>query len=224
MLGSFGVGVFRIRRKKMAAKNTRPFTVKGINVTSPKGKALWCKIHEPDRTFNAKGELSTSLVCNPKGEGVQEFIKTLEGLRDQAFAETKESLGEVKAKAVNQRAVYSEDTDKDGNPTGNILFKFKLNNIDDRKAEGRQYEIPVVDAAKKVVENVPIIGNGSVIRVAGFANPYFMANTKEVGVSIIFNRLQLIDLVSYGGGDEFGVEDGYISSASDDEIMQDAPF
>ena len=38
---------------------TKPFAVKGTNITSPKGKALWCKFKEPDTKFNAKGEYST---------------------------------------------------------------------------------------------------------------------------------------------------------------------
>lgn len=208
----------------MAAKNNRPFTVKGINVTSPKGKALWCKIHEPDRTFNDKGELSTQLVCDPEDESVKAFIKTLEDLRDQAFKETKESMTEAKAAQVKQRGVYSQQLDENGNATGSIIFKFKLNNIDDRKAEGRQHEIPVVDAGKKPVVNVPNIGNGSVIRCAGFANPYFMANTKEVGVSIIWNKLQLIDLIEYSGGDNFGEEEGYQAYTNATDVMEEAPF
>jgi hypothetical protein len=194
--------------------DTRPYTVKGINFTTPKGKALWCKIHEPDRKFNKAGDLTVSLVCDPKDADVKDFIKLLEAVRDEAYKQTCESLGEVKAKAVKVRPVFSEETNKKGKPTGDILFKLKLKDIDERKATAKQYQIAVVDANKSTLTNVPKIGNGSIIRCAGFANPYFMASTKEIGISLIWQKMQLIELVAADGGDAFGVESGYEGSAS----------
>lgn len=206
--------------------NTRPFTVKGINFTTPKGKALWCKVTEPDRKFNTKGDLTTSLVCNPNDADVKEFITLLEGLRDKAYQETCESLGEVKAKAVKVRSVFYEETNKDGSATGNILFKLKLASVDDREAEGKQSQITVFDAKKNTLVQVPRIGNGSVIRCAGFANPYYMASTKELGISLIWQKMQLIDLVSVDGGDSFGEEEGFSvqAGANAATVFEDAPF
>lgn len=201
---------------------TRPFAVKGIGFTTPKGQALWCKSIEPDRKFNAKGDLTTSLVCDPNNEAVKEFVKQLEGLRDTALAETIESLGAVKAKQVKARDVFYEDTDRDGNATGNILFKLKLSSVDDRKEGGRQHSIKVVDAKKNVIEIPPQVGNGSVIRCAGFANPYYMASSKEVGVSLIWQKMQIINLVDTAGSDDFGEEDGFESSSSAE--LEEAPF
>lgn len=205
--------------------NARPFSIKGINFTTPKGKALWCKVTEPDRKFNEKGDLTTSLVCNPADADVQEFIKTLEGLRDIAHKETAESLGEAKAKQIKVRPVFYEDTDKEGRATGNIIFKMKLKDIDEREATGKQATITVVDTKKNELVKVPRIGNGSVIRCAGFANPYYMASTKEIGISLIWQKMQLIELIAVDGGDNFGEEDGFLAQGeSSGVVFEEAPF
>ena len=189
------------------AKINKPFSTKGINVTSPKGAAAWCKVVEPEYTYNAKGTLSTNLVCDPGEPTVVGFIAKLEALRDSAFAETKETLGAAKAKSIKTKDVYSEEFDRDGEPTGNIVFKFKLNNVEDR--EPPKDKIIVKGADRAVIADVPLVGNGSIIRCAAFANPYFMANTKEVGVSLLWSQMQILELISYGGGDEFDDEDGF---------------
>lgn len=197
------------------AKFTKPFAVKGLNVTSPKGKATWCKITEPDTKFNPKGELSTNLVCDPSEPQVKDFVAKLEALRDQAYNETLKTLG-AKGKQYTKAPVYTDEYDEQGDTTGNIIFKFKLKDIDDRIANGKQSTIPVVDAKRQVVEPVPLIGNGSVIRCLAFANPYAMGSTKSVGISLMWSKMQLIELVEYSGGDGFEDEDGYSSEDEDD--------
>lgn len=199
------------------AKITKPFAVKGINATSPKGKALWCKVTEPDRMYNSKGDLSTSLVCDPSLPEVKAFVDKLEGLRDQALAETIETLG-AKGKQYSVAPVYVDEYDQEGDATGNIIFKFKLKDIDDRVAAGKQSVIGVVDAKRQKVDPVPLVGNGSIIRCLAYANPYAMASTKTVGVSLLWTKMQLIDLVEYsgGGGDGFEDEEGFTSEEDDD--------
>ena len=71
----------------------KPFAVTGATFVSPKGKALWCKVTEPDRKFDPEGTLSTSLVLNPESPDVKAFIESLEELQDKAYTETVESLG-----------------------------------------------------------------------------------------------------------------------------------
>lgn len=206
--------------------NTKTFTVKGISFTTPKGKALWCKADMPDRKFNDKGDLTTSLVCDPNDADVKSFITLLEGVRDQAFKETCESLGEVKAKAIKVRPVFYDETNKDGSKTGNILFKLKLGSVDEKEATGKQYQITVVDAKKNILPKAPRVGNGSTIRCAGFANPYYMASTKEIGVSLMWQKMQIIDLIAADGGDAFGEEEGFQGSFTPygTATMEEAPF
>lgn len=194
----------------------KPFAVKGVNITSPKGKALWCKVKEPDFTYNDKGVYSTSLVCDPNEPAVKEFISRLEELRDVALAETKETLG-VKGDKYVARDVYTEEEDQEGNATGNIIFKFKMNNVADRTAQGNSDKIFVVDAKRNPLNDPPLVGNGSEIRCVAYANPYTAPNTKEVGISMIWTKMQIIKLVEFSKGgtaSEFDEEDGYANGTA----------
>lgn len=203
---------------KVKSKGTvKPFSVKGIRIVSPRGEALWCKVKEPDYQYNAKGNLSTTVVCDPNDETVQAFIEKLEELRDVAYDETVETLG-VKAKGIVRKDVYTEHLDQDGEDTGLIEFKFALKDADDRDKW-----IRVVDSKRAEIKDIPLVGNGSIIRCSAYANPYYMASSKTVGISLIWEQMQLISLVEYGGGDAFDDEDGYVDNSEDDFDDNDKP-
>lgn len=204
------------------ANNNKPFAVKGINITSPKGKANWCKFKEPDTKYNAKGEFSTNLICDLSDPSVQEYIKKLEKIVDIAYNETIETLGPVKSNGIRKAPVYTEELNDNGVPTGNGIFKYKLKDLEDRKERGDSTEIIVVDAKKnKLGKDAPLVGNGSVIRLVSYANPYYMASTKTLGISHIWSKMQIIDLVEYGGGgDDFDDEEGF----ENDQVSGDNSF
>lgn len=198
------------------AVNNKPFSVKGIKVVSPKGSALWCKVTEPERTFNAKGTYSTEIVVDPNDPTVVAFIDKLEALRDEAFKEAKETLKPAQATKLAKKDVYSEEVDQEGSLTGKIKFKFKLDNVDDKEI-GRNkvavYDSGAGKARPEVIKSVPLVGNGSIIKCAAFANPYYMANGNIIGVSLNWQTMQLLGLVEYGGGSDFeSEEDGYTVS------------
>lgn len=194
-----------------APKRTNPYSVKGFTTVTPKGKALFCQVKEPSRLFNAKGEYSTALVLDPNDEAAKLFIERLEALRDTAYNETVEALGAAKARGIEKADVFAYDIDKDGNETGLIKFKMALKNVDD--LEPGRNKIEVVDAKKQPILTVPLVGNGSEIRCSVFANPYYMASTKKVGVSLKWNALQIINLVEFSGGaSAFDEEDGYTAN------------
>lgn len=203
--------------------NAKPFAVKGMNITSPKGKALWCKFKEADTKFNAKGEYSTDLVCDPNDPSVKAYIEKLENLLDIAYNETCETLGPARARDVRKASVFKEEVDQNGELTGNIVFKYKLKDISDRKERGDTAEIMVVDAKRnRLGKDAPLVGNGSVIRLVSYANPYYMASTKTVGMSHIWSKMQIIELVEFSGagGDDFDDEDGFV----DDQVAATNDF
>jgi hypothetical protein len=200
----------------MATTTNKPFAVKGMNLTTPIGEALWCKHSELDTKFNAKGMYSTQLVCDPNDETVKAFINKVEELREVAYRETVETLGGAKGKAVKEKELYEDHFDRDGNETGMIVFKLKMNNVADRKPG--QNRIDIFDAQKNnLTGNCPPVGNGSKIRCAFFANPYYMASTKEVGISFLWTKLQVIELSEYGGGSDGDfdeVDGGFTTTAT----------
>lgn len=202
----------------MAAAIKKPFTVKGQNVTSPKGQALWAKLDKPDREYNAKGQYSVDLVCDPEGQGVKAFIDKLEKMRDTAAEQANE--GRPKNKQYSVRSVYKDEYTKDGDETGNIIFKFKMNNVDDRRP-GQNKVILVGPKASEGAIPMVQIGNGSTIRTVAFANPYAMASDKSIGISLILEKVQLIDLVEFGGKDELEDEDSDLELPTDNGEFAD---
>lgn len=197
-------------------------TQKGFSIVSPKGQAEWCKPYEPDTKFNAAGDLTSTLLLDPELETTKVFIAKLEDLRDRALAEVKGNLG-AKGNQWGVNEVYSEHYDKDGNPTGLIALKFKLKDISKRKADGKQHTIIVKDNNLRDISNEPVlIGNGSIIRCGAFAFAYEMASTKKVGISLQWQKLQIIDLVEVMGGDDFDVEEGSVNIPAPQQEIEDA--
>lgn len=190
--------------------SNKPFAVGGMNVVSPKGKAKWCKYVQPDREYDTDGKYETLLILDPSDPATQAFVNRLEKLQDQAFEETLETLG-ARGKGVTKRHLYTEDDQ------GNYVFKFSLKGIDKRKAEGKPHEIVVVDAQKNPIVDKPLVGHGSTIRVASFVYPYYMATNRQVGLSMMWSKMQIIDLIEYkpnGGGDDFDEEEGFAVTAT----------
>lgn len=202
--------------------NKNPFKVDGKGITTPKGKALWCKNVVPDTKFDKDGELSTSLILDPNDKEVQAFLAPLEAMLEDAYQQTLETLGPVKSKGVAKHEIVQPDVDKDGNDTGMIKIKLKLGKVEARKQEGKQYTIRTVDAKKTALTNPPLVGNGSVIRCSGFAFPYYAAALKKVGVSMLWSGLQIIELKQSGGGDDFGEEEGYVAGST--TAFDEVPF
>ena len=197
---------------------TKPFTIKGKKITSPKGSALWAKLDKPDREYNAKGQYSVDLVADPGDVKVKEFVNNLESLRDQAFDQAND--GKPKNKQYTKREVFKEEFDKEGNETGMIIFKFKMNNVDDRRV-GQNKVVLVGPKASEGSIPMVNIGNGSTVRCVAFANPYSMASDKTIGVSLILEKVQLIELVEFGGNDDLDDEDGELPENTNSDGFAD---
>lgn len=201
---------------------SKPFKVKGFKVTTPIGKALWCKVVEPDYRYNPKGIYEVSLVLEQGISSTDKFIEVLTNVLEKAQTEAKSGVGDMKLappkiKSLNINDIFKEEYDSDGNETGNIIFKFSLKEVDDLP-EGKN-KIPVFDSQGKRIVNVPLVGNGSKIRVKGYANPYYMAATNTIGIALKWEALQIVDLVAYAGSDGFDAVDGGFSEDTDE-----APF
>lgn len=197
------------------AKQKKPFSVKGIKVTSPKGKALWCKVTEADYEYNDKGVYQTDMIVDPNDPTVKAYIDKLEALRDEAAEQTRETLG-AKAKNLEVLDVFTPEEDSDGNETGMIKLRFKMPNVDDRD-KGKD-KVTVLDAKTRKIphDEVPLVGNDSIIRCRAYAYPYFMAGDAKrklppcLGVTNVWEAMQIIDLQEYeGDAGGFEEEDGF---------------
>ena len=80
------------------------------------------------------------------------------------------------------------------------------------------YPPKIVDSQMNPIPRDTMIGNGSLVRVTG--NPY--SGTNKFGDYTVFSwkTVQIVELVEYkgGGDDEMEATEGYVTTATDDEL------
>lgn len=158
-----------------------------------KGEAKWAQLLEPDQFGNYS--------INMYGDNVVELKEELEAMRDSAYDEVVEA-----GKKANKVDVTKFDDE------GKEFIGFKL---PETNYEGKPNKIVMYDAAgNKVDDWDKLVGNGSLVKIKYRVSPYYMASTKNVGISYKFYAVQVINLVEYQGGD----------SGFGDETSDDSPF
>jgi hypothetical protein len=188
-----------------------------------RGTAKWAKISTPDTKFNVDGEYSVQVIVEESA--AQDIISQLEAVRDTFEAEfIKDPKNKKILKQIKIRDVFEEETDEDGAPSGNVVFRTKMKAVLKSAKTGKTYEQkPAVVDAKRTPIKDPNIGNGSVINVAVEPAAYFMQSSKEIGVTLRLKAVQVLTLVQYGDASScFDDEEGYVDSAANDNIPEAA--
>lgn len=190
---------------------------------TPKGVAVFPRLNKPDTKFNPDGDWSTKLRM-PVIEEVQDLMNTIEAEAEKQFNETVEGF-KKDGKAAQAKAVKKADlpfrmaVDADGNETGEVEFSFKQKAVIKKKDGTTTNVTPgLFDAKGKPFPRAKAIWGGSTIKVSASIVPYYVAGTKQAGVSLRLNGVQVLELVTGTGGDAksmgFGEEEGY--EAEDD--------
>lgn len=180
---------------------------------SPYGEAVFPWITKADIKHDASGVFHTDLALPP--ELAEEFIAKLERIRDEFTA----SLPMAKQQALTPRPVFKlemtrpvfepDDTDATKEqkkrdhvpePTGNVLFRFKLKaNVVPKKGDAFS-QSPVVVMADTGEKCDQPVYSGSIIRVRGQVVPYTNDSAGNVGVTLRLKAVQVQELVSGEGG------------------------
>ena len=167
--------------------------------TTPKGIALYPWLSTPDTKFNEEGEYKVNLVLSK--EAAQPIINQI----NEAFSENlKEEMKKHPGKELKTaNPPYHDELDDAGQPTGNVIFRFKSKAI---------YKPAIFDAKGGVVVDSNIWA-GSEIRVNASIAPYYTSMV-GAGVALRLRAVQIITLVegSQGAADRFGFEEtaGYV--------------
>lgn len=219
------------------AKNDKP---KRTRYTSPKGEALFASVVNVDygteQYPNPKGGYKLTLALESaaadklRGMLVEE-IDTARNMAEDKFQElkpaTRKKLGSM---TFNELGV--EEYDKDDQPTGRILFRFKTSAFyEKRDGTKMQRKVPLFDSMMQPVLLKEEPGNGSLVRVAFTCAPYFVEGQGAGGLSLYLDAVQIIKLNLFGGRSAsdygFGEEDvdGGFNAADvkDDEAAQATP-
>ena len=189
---------------------------KPARLTSPAGTAAYAWLTKPDTKFNADGDYKTNLIV-PEADAAS-FIGKLEELRDEYQGDVLENTDDKakvsKLKKYNVADVYEEEMDEEGEPTGNVIFKFKQRAVIRPKGKDPfEKTVALFDAKGKKLSGVNP-GGGSRIKVSFEPVGYCMDSTKTFGLSLRLNAVQVIELVAFGGeqnaeGYGFGEEEGF---------------
>ena len=153
-----------------------------------KGTAKWAKVLEA-------GQFG-SFTIDMYGPDVEEMFTEMEALRDSGAKEVDEA----------GKKYQVVDVFKENEETGQKYIQFKLPEMgyDDKVNKVKIFDVSgteVTDTWDK------LIGNGSTVKVKYMAKPYYMASTKNVGISYKFYAVQIIKLEEYSGGGESGFGD-----------------
>lgn len=161
--------------------------------TTAKGIAYYPYISAPDTKFDEQGHYKVNLCLSEEdAQPVIELIKqsVVEGIK--ALKKDKPNM-EIKQAPLP----FSKEVDEDGNPTGNVIIKFKS------KAA---YKPAVFDSKGNMMTNSNIYG-GSEIKVNGSC-AFFHTAMIGAGVSIRLRAVQVIQYVEgASGANKFGFEE-----------------
>lgn len=174
---------------------------------SPQGEAWWAKVFEPADGYE-EGDpraWSIELALDPTEAETISFIEKIEDLFEE--------LNGAGAKQAKNCWPFADQTDREGNPTGNLRFRFKRT---ETSAKGNLMSPPViVDAKKNAWPADCLIGNGSKVKVAFTAWGWTEKRSGAKGISLTLESLQVLDLVAYeriDAASAFGEEEGYVAN------------
>lgn len=205
-----------------------------IKVMTKKGIARFPALTKADTKFNPDGEYKVGVILTQEDaqpiidkataeaekimaetkEALQESVKTLKG---EKLVKAKKALAELSMGDMPFKPVY----DDDGNETGDVVlnFKMKAQRKDAKTGKVILMKPKLFDAGGKEIKGTIDIWGGSVIKVSGSLNPFYIPGTNTCGVGFRLAAVQVLELRSGGGGDAtsygFGKEEGY--EAGDDE-------
>lgn len=207
-----------------------------VKLTSPAGVAIFPHLQTPDTKFKDEGEYRVRLKLGPENGA---FLDRIRAESERCFEEEKAKLlagdGKAKAaaKALQLGCPITPEVDEDGNETGSFLVSFKRNAVQKTRRDGKVVKetdviIPIFDGAgNRIPPNVEVWG-GSTIRVSFFVGSYYAAAAKSAGATLKILAVQVIDLVTKGGGkaEDFGFEtdgDAVVQSPAPAADADEAP-
>lgn len=197
---------------------------------TPLGVLKYCHLNKPDTKFKEAGEYSVVIVLDEEEASTKALIKRLDQLVDEAaeYGHKQFDATEGKQKAKWKKAGVSEPTihspyeheyDDEGDPTGNILIRFKTAaSFKDSEGNWQKKTVKLSDAFGQVIRSNkrPLVYGGTEGRVAFTTAPVFIAKDADVYLGMYLNEVQIAKLVSSsGGGSSFGAIDGADFSADD---------
>jgi hypothetical protein len=184
-------------------------------VTSPKGRAVWPKLNEPDTRFEPDGVYKVSLVV-PAAEA-KALIAALTKEFDAYYAA---EVKEAKKKLKKADLPWSDVMNDAGEETGEVEFSFKMAaQYTTKKGEVVQQRPVLFDAKTRPMTDR--VGGGSIIRV-GFEPHFWNVPATGVGLSLRMKAVQVLELKQWSPSEKkasdfgFSEEEGFETAFNDE--------
>lgn len=166
---------------------------------TPAGEASFPWIQKPKTQFNPEGSYTLELKLDPNVPEVAALIEQLESETKAHFAELASKDKSKKSLATTCRTPVCADVDREtGQETGLVVLKFKSS-----------YRPGLFDAKRNPIGDEPMVGSGSIVKVAYSKNFYPGFGG---GMNLYLNAVQVLKLVEFGGKGScpsgFGEEEG----------------
>ena len=162
-------------------------------LTSPKGKAEWPHLVDPDIEFNPDGLYHTKLVCKKS-----ESLEVKKAIDDLIAQEVKKQHDQDPKKAIKKAPLpYNESDDE-------ITFNFKLRASGKRKSDGTPFtqEPNIVNADLTPFDTNQKIWSDSVLKIT--FEPYTWNMPLGIGCTLRIKTIQVLELVTSKASDTLG--------------------
>lgn len=212
-------------------------------VMTPKGTFVFPKLNKPDayKDGDPKWSVKLRLSVEDSAALIEKIEAALADYWPIAQAEQQAKIDAAKTgpeKAKQKKILqdmaeadksYKPVYDDDGEETGEYEFNFKMPTEFKSKKDGKVIKIKpdIFDAGNKLLKNPPEIWGGTTGHVAGELRPFF--TNVGVGISLRLKAVQLIELVSSGGGEKsassygFGAQEGGYTGDDSEPEGADTP-
>ena len=157
---------------------------KPLILTTPKGKAEWPHLVEPDVAFNPEGLFHTKLICKKS-----ESVEVKKAIDDLIAQEIKKQHDKDPKKEIKKSLPYTEDGD-------DIIFNFKLRASGTRKSDGKPFtqEPNIVNADLSPFDKSQKIWGESILKIT--FEPYSWNMPIGIGCTLRLKTVQVLELVT----------------------------
>jgi len=186
---------------------------------TPKGVAVFPYLTAPDTKFKKEGEYRVRLRL-PKADA-EDLMEIIDAEMEAAVEQAKKDNPKKAKKIKMADAPYSEVTDDDGKPTGDVEFNFKMPaKIEKDDGTVIRMRPAIFDAKGKPFKSGKPIYSGSTLIVAFYIMPFY-TDLVGAGVSLRLQAVQVLDLKTAGERTAeyygFDVEEGYEDEPEEDD-------
>lgn len=178
-------------------------------MVSCRGTLVHPWLQKPDTKFKAEGQYKTGLRGKANDPKVIKLMTDVDAAVAVSLASAMDKADTPKAKKLVKACEdlpYRIETDDDDNPTGYVIFNFKMIATGTNRKTGEDFEQKpaLFDAVGTPLPDADAqIGAGTEAKISYEITEFYQVKT-GAGVSLRMKAVQILKLVKWGGGGDSG--------------------